>query len=59
MDREARRRAPKPPPAFQWCAEQTVAAKRPEWKSAKHAAQWTSTLAADAFPIIGKVPVDQ
>lgn len=58
-DREARRKAPKPTPAFQWCAERTIAAKRPEWKSAKHAAQWTSTLSADAFPIIGRVPVDQ
>ncbi len=58
-DREARRRAHKATPSFQWCAEQTIAAKRPEWKSAKHAAQWSSTLAADAHPIIGKVPVDQ
>ncbi len=58
-DREAHRRAHKAIPSFQWCAEQTIAAKRPEWKSAKHAAQWTSTLAADAYPIIGKIPVDQ
>lgn len=59
MDREAHRRAHKAIPSFQWCAEQTIAAKRPEWKSAKHAAQWISTLTTDAFPVIGKVPVDQ
>ncbi|HHA2772675.1 TPA: tyrosine-type recombinase/integrase [Stenotrophomonas maltophilia] len=58
-DREARRSASKSIPSFRWCAEQTIAAKRPEWKSAKHAAQWSSTLAADAYPIIGKLPVDQ
>ncbi|RZZ88915.1 tyrosine-type recombinase/integrase [Pseudoxanthomonas winnipegensis] len=46
-------------PTFRWCAEQTIIAKRPEWKSAKHAEQWTNTLTADAYPIIGKVPVDQ
>ncbi|HGM7334034.1 TPA: tyrosine-type recombinase/integrase [Stenotrophomonas maltophilia] len=58
-ERQTRRRACKAIPSFQWCAEQTIAAKRPEWKSAKHAAQWTSTLAADAYPILGKIPVDQ
>ncbi len=58
-DRKAYRSAHKAIPTFQWCAEQTIAAKRPEWKSAKHAAQWTSTLAADVYPCIGKVSVDQ
>lgn len=58
-DKQARRMAYKAIPSFQWCAEQTIAAKRPEWKSAKHAAQWTSTLASDAYPVIGKIPVDQ
>ena len=58
-DKQARRMAYKAIPTFQCCAEQTIAAKRPEWKSAKHAAQWTSTLAADAYPVIGKTPVDQ
>lgn len=46
-------------PNFRWCAEQTIIAKRPEWKSAKHAEQWTNTLTADAYPVIGKVPVDK
>jgi len=58
-DKQARRKAYKAIPSFQWCAEQTIAAKRPEWKSAKHAAQWSSTLAADAYPVLGKTPVDQ
>lgn len=45
-------------PTFRWCAEQAIAAKRPEWKSAKHGDQWENTLAAYAFPILGKMPVD-
>lgn len=44
---------------FDWCAEQTIAAKRPEWKSAKHADQWHSTLREYAFPVVGAVPVDE
>lgn len=43
---------------FEWCAEQTIAAKRPEWKSAKHAEQWITTLRDYAFPVIGTMPVD-
>lgn len=46
-------------PTFQWCAEQTIEAKRPEWKSAKHGEQWTATLTTYAYPVIGKTPVDQ
>lgn len=45
-------------PSFAECAKRTIAAKRPEWKSAKHADQWTSTLETYANPVIGKMPVD-
>ena len=34
-------------------------AKALEWKSIKHAQQWTNTLATYASPILGKIPVDQ
>jgi integrase len=46
-------------PSFAECAKRTIEAKRPEWKSAKHADQWTSTLDTYAKPAIGKMPVDQ
>lgn len=45
-------------PTFDWCAAQTIAAKRPEWKNAKHADQWANTLAAYASPAFGRQPVD-
>lgn len=45
-------------PNFRWCAEQTIAAKRPEWKSAKHAEQWRSTLETYAYPFIANAPID-
>ena len=45
-------------PTFDWCAAQTIAAKRPEWKNAKHADQWANTLETYASPTFGKLPVD-
>lgn len=44
---------------FRECAAHTIEAKRPEWKNAKHAAQWSATLDTYAVPIIGSLPVDQ
>ena len=32
---------------------------RPDWRNAKHAAQWRSTLETYAFPAIGDKPVDE
>jgi len=40
---------------FQWAAEQFIKDKSPEWKNAKHAAQWASTLESYAYPILGKM----
>ena len=42
---------------FKQCADAYIAAHRAGWRNAKHAAQWTSTLAAYASPIIGALPV--
>jgi integrase len=42
---------------FRQCAEQYITDKSPEWKSAKHGAQWTATLEAYAFPAIGDLQV--
>lgn len=46
-------------PSFSECARRTIEAKRPEWKSAKHAEQWKNTLDTYARPVIGNMPVDQ
>ena len=46
-------------PSFAECAKRTIEAKRPEWKSAKHAEQWKNTLDTYAKPVIGNMPVDQ
>ena len=38
---------------FERCAEAYIESHRSEWKNAKHASQWTNTLAAYAYPVIG------
>ena len=43
------------PKTFREAALELIESKRPGWKNAKHAAQWTSTLEAYAFPKIGAV----
>ncbi len=42
---------------FQRCAEAYIKAKAPGWRSAKHEAQWSATLATYAYPVIGAVLV--
>lgn len=42
---------------FEECARKYIDAKSPEWKNAKHAAQWSATLETYAFPTIGKLQV--
>lgn len=42
---------------FRRCAEAYVKAKAPGWRNAKHATQWTNTLATYAYPTIGAVLV--
>jgi integrase len=42
---------------FDECAEKYIAAHRAGWRSAKHADQWTNTLATYASPYIGKLLV--
>lgn len=38
---------------FKLCAEQYIASHKASWKNTKHAAQWGSTLATYAYPVIG------
>jgi len=42
---------------FDQCAEAYIKAHRAGWRNAKHAAQWTATLATYASPVFGKLPV--
>lgn len=42
---------------FSECAEKYLEANRAAWKSAKHAAQWTSTIKTYAGPVLGALPV--
>ena len=42
---------------FDAAAEQYIKAHRAGWKNAKHADQWTNTLATYASPVIGAMPV--
>ncbi|MEO9781631.1 MAG: integrase arm-type DNA-binding domain-containing protein [Sedimentitalea sp.] len=45
------------PKTFRDAALELIESKRPGWKSAKHASQWTSTLEAYVFPKVGQVQV--
>ncbi len=45
------------PKTFKDAALELIESKRSGWKSAKHAAQWTSTLEAYAFPTLGPMQV--
>jgi integrase len=42
---------------FKACGEAYIISHRPGWKNAKHAEQWTSTLATYAYPVFGALPV--
>lgn len=45
------------PKTFKDTALELIESKRSGWKNAKHAAQWTSTLEAYAFPSLGNMQV--
>ena len=42
---------------FDQAATKCIAGRKAEWKNGKHAAQWSSTLATYASPVIGDLPV--
>jgi len=45
------------PKTFHEAALELIESKRPGWKNAKHAGQWTATLDAYVFPKIGRMQV--
>ena len=46
-------------PSFAQAAAKVIEMHRPGWRSAKHAAQWESTLRVYVFPRIGAMPVSE
>ena len=46
-------------PLFIEASLRYIELNRPDWRNAKHAAQWRSTLENYAFPAIGDKPVDE
>ena len=42
---------------FKECAEAYIKSHEAGWQNAKHAAQWTSTLEAYAYPVVAPLPV--
>ena len=60
--REARKAARSPSPSiptFAEAAAHVIELRRPTWSNPKHGAQWQSTLATYAFPVIGNMPVSE
>ena len=57
--KEAARNTSPSIPTFAEAAARVIEFRRPTWSNPKHAAQWQSTLATYAFPVIGKMPVDE
>lgn len=47
------------PKTFREAALELIESRRPGWKNAKHAAQWTSTLETYVFPKFGAVQVSK
>ena len=44
---------------FAEAADRFITAHRAGWRNAKHASQWSATLVAYAYPVIGSLPVNQ
>lgn len=60
-ERKSAKKAPKPAPAvlFKAFALEHIESMRHQWRNAKHADQWVSTIKTYAFPVIGELPLDQ
>lgn len=46
-------------PTFEQCARDYIRSHEASWRNDKHRAQWTSTLKAYVYPVIGSKPVDK
>lgn len=57
-ERAARKTAAAKAMTFRHGAEAYIAAHKAGWRNEKHAAQWTATLNAYAYPIFGDLPIE-
>ena len=57
--KEATRNPAPSVPTFAEAANRVIELRQPTWSNPKHAAQWKSTLATYADPVIGKMAVDE
>ena len=57
--KEAARNPSPSVPTFAEAATRVIELRRPTWSNPKHAAQWESTLATYAFPVIGEMTVNE
>jgi integrase len=59
-ERQAQRPAPaREVPTFKQVAETYIKTHELSWKSNLHRRQWRVSLAADVFPVLGNMPIDQ
>lgn len=58
IDPRRQKEKPSEKPTFEQMATDALSVKERELKNPKHIAQWHSTLATYAFPVIGEMPVD-
>jgi integrase len=56
-ERAAQKTANSMATTFDEVAKACIIAKRPGWKNAKHANQWTNTISTYASPVIGDLPI--
>ena len=61
LERRSAKKALKQAPAvlFRDFALEHIESMRHQWRNAKHAEQWVSTIKTYAFPVIGDLPLDQ
>ena len=59
LRKQARLESKRAEMTFSKASEHFIASHKPSWSNAKHAQQWTNTLATYAYPVIGNLPVDE
>ena len=58
IEERRKARAQSSAPTFAECAKRFLTANQVAWRNAKHRAQWSSTLEAYAYPVLGEQPVN-
>ena len=58
IEERRKARAQSSAPTFAECAKRFLTANQVAWRNTKHRAQWSSTLEAYAYPVLGEQPVN-